>query len=319
MSEHKTIAVVGGTRATAGGPAPALLSEGGSGFTCRAITRTPDSAAARALADLGATVVRADLDDADSLVGAFDGAHGVFCMPTFWEPLSPQREPAQAGNQARAAAAAGVQHAIWSTMEDTRRWYPLEDDRMPTVMDGYKVPPFDAKADGNRAFEAAGVPTTYLLPPTHWDAFVFGKGAPQRGPDGVLSLAIPLGDAALPGMAAEDIGRCAYAIFQQPEQYRGATVGLAAECTTSERLADGLSRVFGERVRYQPMPLEAFRSLPFPGIDIAANMFQFIAEVPEHTRLRDVAVARSLNPALCGFDAWVERTRSRFAASVQAG
>ena len=318
MSEDKTIAVVGATGATAGGLARAILSDAEGGFTCRAITRTPDSAAAQALSELGATVVRADLDDVDSLVSAFDGAYGVFCMTTFWEHFSPERETVQAGNQARAAAAAGVRHAIWSTMEDTRRWYPLEDERMPTVMDRYKVPPFDAKADGDRAFEAAGVPTTYLLPPTHWDAFVFGKGAPQPGPDGVLSLAIPLGDAALPGIAAEDIGRCAYAIFQQPEQYRGTTVGLAAECTTGERLADGLSRVFGERVQYQPMPLEAFRSLPFPGIDIAANMFQFMAEVPEHARLRDVAVARSLNPSMSGFDTWVERTRSRFAATVQA-
>jgi uncharacterized protein YbjT (DUF2867 family) len=318
MSEHKTIAVVGATGATAGGLARAILSDPDAGFTCRAITRTPDSAAARALADLGATVVPADLDEPDSLVDAFDGAYGAFCMTTFWDHFSPERETSQAGNQARAAAAAGVQHAIWSTMEDTRRWYPLQDDRMPTVMGGYKVPPFDAKADGNQAFEAAGVPTTYLLPPTHWDAFVSGRGAPQPGPDGALSLAIPLGDAALPGIAAEDIGRCAYGIFQQPEQYRGTTVGLAAECTTGQRLADGLSTVFGQQVRYQPMPLEAFRSLPFPGIDIAANMFQFMAEVPDHAALRDPAVARSLNPSLSGFDAWVQRTRSTLAATVHA-
>jgi uncharacterized protein YbjT (DUF2867 family) len=319
MSENKTIAVVGATGATAGGLARAILTDPGGGFTCRAITRTPDSAAARALADLGATVVRADMDDVDSLVDAFDGAYGAFCMTTFWEHLSPQQETAQAGNQARAAAAAGVRHAIWSTMEDTRRWYPLEDERMPSVMGGYKVPPFDAKAEGDRAFEAAGVPTTYLLSPTHWDAFVFGKGAPQRGPDGALALVIPLGDAKLPGIAAEDIGRCAYGIFQQPAKYIGTTVGLAAEHITGEQLAGGLSRVFGEQVRWQPMPLEVFRSLPFPGIEVAANMFQFIAEVPEHAGQRDVAVAGSLNPSLCGFDAWVEQVRMQLAASVAAG
>lgn len=319
MTETKTIAIVGATGATAGGLARAILTDPGSDFTCRAITRTPDSAAARALADLGATLVRADMDDVDSLVEAFDGAYGAFCMTTFWEHFSPEQETAQAANQARAAAAAGVRHAIWSTMEDTRRWYPLEDDRMPTVMGHYKVPPFDGKADGDRAFHDAGVPTTFLLPPTHWDAFVFGKGTPQPGPDGVRTLAIPLGDARLPGIAAEDIGRCAYRIFQQPRQYLGATVGLAAENTTGAQLAEGLSRVFGDRVRYEPMPLEVFRSLPFPGIDIAANMFQFIAEVPEHAGQRDVAATRSLNPSLCSFDDWVEQARTRLAPGVEAG
>jgi len=316
MTETKTIAVVGATGATAGGLARAILTDPEGGFTCRAITRTPDSTAAQALAELGATVVRADMDDVDSLVGAFDGAYGVFCMTTFWDHFSPEWETAQAGNQARAAAAAGVRHAIWSTLEDTRRWYPLEDDRMPTVMGGYKVPPFDAKADGDQAFEAAGVPTTYLLTPTHWDAFVFGKGVPQPGPDGVRALVVPLGDARLPGIAAEDIGRCAYGIFQQPETYVGTRVGVAAESLSGAQLADGLSRVFGEPVRYDPMPVEVFRSLPFPGIDIAANMFQFIAEVPEHAGQRDLAVARSVNPSLCGFDAWVEQTRTRLALAV---
>jgi uncharacterized protein YbjT (DUF2867 family) len=318
MTETKTIAVIGATGATAGGLARAILADPDGGFTCRAITRTPDSPAARALADLGATVVQADMDDTDSLVAAFDGAYGAFCMTTFWEHFSPQRETTQAGNQARAAAEAGVRHAIWSTMEDTRRWYPLDDARMPTVMGTYKVPPFDAKADGDSAFKTAGVPTTYLLTPTHWDGFVFGKGVPQPGPDGVLTLVLPLGGAKLPGMAAEDIGRCAYRIFQQPGDDLGTRVPLAAQQVTGEQLADGLSRVFAQRVRYQPMPLEAFRALPFPGIEIAANMFQFIAEVPQQTDQRPIEVARSLNPSLSDFDAWVEQARTKLAPTVQA-
>ncbi|HEY5785644.1 MAG TPA: NmrA family NAD(P)-binding protein, partial [Microlunatus sp.] len=85
MSETKTIAVVGAAGATSGGLARAILADPSGGYACRAITRTPDSAAARALAYEGATVVRADLDDVDSLVAAFDGAYGVFCMTSFFE------------------------------------------------------------------------------------------------------------------------------------------------------------------------------------------------------------------------------------------
>src|SRR6185436_6768976 len=80
MSAAKIISVVGATGATAGGLARAILSHPDDGYACRAITRDPGSAAARALSEQGATVVQADLDDYDSLVRAFDGADAAFCM-----------------------------------------------------------------------------------------------------------------------------------------------------------------------------------------------------------------------------------------------
>ena len=53
---------------------------------------------------------------------------------------------------ARAAKAAGLQHVIWSTLEDTRKWVPLSDDRMPTLGGKYKVPHFDAKGEADAVF-----------------------------------------------------------------------------------------------------------------------------------------------------------------------
>jgi uncharacterized protein YbjT (DUF2867 family) len=256
-------------------------------------------------------VVRADLDDADSLVAGFGGAYGAFCLTSFFEHFDAEREVNQAANLARAAAAAGVRHAIWSTAEDTRRRYPLADDRMPTLQGRFKVPQWDAKSEGDVYFDNAGVPTTYLLTPFHWEAWVFGLGAPQPGPDGVLTAMMPLGDALLPGIAAEDIGRCAYAVFRGGEEFLGKTIGIAGEHLTGERLAAGLARVWDEPVRYQSPRLEMFRSLPFPGIEVAANMFQYVAEVNEdYCRRRDVRLARALNPSLLGFDAWASRTRA---------
>ena len=311
ITETKIIAVVGAAGATGGGLARAILADPVGGYACRAITRTPNSSAARALADQGATVVRADLDDADSLVAAFEGAYGAFCLTSFFEHFDAEREITQAANLARAAAAAGVGHAIWSTAEDTRRRYPLADDQMPTLLGRFKVPQWDAKSEGDARFADAGVPTTYLLTPSHWEAWVLGLGAPRPGSDGVLTATMPLGDALLPGIAAEDIGRCAYGVFRGREEFLGKTIGIAGEHVTGQRLAAGLARVYDEPVRYQSLPLEVFRSLPVPGIEVAANMFQYVAEVNEdYCRLRDVRLARQLNPSLLGFDAWVSRTRA---------
>ena len=140
-----------------------------------------------------------------------------------------------------------MSHAIWSTAEDTRRWYSLDDDKMPTLRGGYKVPNWDGKGAGDRFFAAAGVPTTYLLTPFHWEAFVFGLGAPQPGPDGVRILAMPLGEARLPGITAEDIGRCAYPIFKDPARFVGETVGIAGEHTTGKQWRRGFRRCSASR------------------------------------------------------------------------
>lgn len=133
MADKRIIAVVGATGAQGGGLVRAIMADPASGFTARAITRDVNSDKAKALAALGAEVVAADIDDAESLKQAFAGAHGAFCVTFFWDHLSPEKEMAQAKNMADAAKAAGVQHVVWSSLEDTRRWMSLEDTRMPTL------------------------------------------------------------------------------------------------------------------------------------------------------------------------------------------
>ena len=183
----KIIAVTGATGAQGGGLVRAILDDPAGGFTARAITRDPDSDAARALSSEGVEIVQADLDDQASLTDAFAGAHGAFCVTNFWEHFSPEREKTQAANLARAAHTAGVAHAIWSTLEDVRTYVPVGDDRMPTVMHNYKVPHCDAKGEANRFFRQAGVPTTYLYTSFYWDNMIsFGMG-PTRDPDGTLT------------------------------------------------------------------------------------------------------------------------------------
>ena len=134
MSEKKIIAVVGATGAQGGGLVRAIVSDPGSGLVARALTRDVNSDKAKALARLGVEVVAANLDDIESLKRAFAGAHGAFCLTNFWEHLSPEKEYAQVKTQAEAAKQAAVPHVVWSTLEDTRKWVPLSDNRMPTLM-----------------------------------------------------------------------------------------------------------------------------------------------------------------------------------------
>ena len=133
MADKKIIAVVGATGQQGSGLVRAILADPSGGFAARAITRDPNSDKAKELARLGAEVVAGDVDDEASLTKAFAGAHGAYCVTFFWEHFSPEKEMAQATAMAKAAKAAGVKHVIWSTLEDTRKWVPLNDNRMPTL------------------------------------------------------------------------------------------------------------------------------------------------------------------------------------------
>jgi uncharacterized protein YbjT (DUF2867 family) len=108
MTSRKIIAVIGATGAQGGGLVRSILADTDGPFAVRAVTRDADSAAARALADAGAEVVAADIDDAASLRRAFDGAHGAYCVTFFWAHFSPDREIAQAHAMAAAARDAGL-------------------------------------------------------------------------------------------------------------------------------------------------------------------------------------------------------------------
>lgn len=319
MSTPRVIAIVGATGAQGGGLARALLQDPKSEFRVRALTRDPSSDRARALAEQGAEVVTADLDDVESLKRAFRGAYGAFCVTNFWEHHSPERERAQAEHMAEAAQAEGLTHVIWSTLEDTRNWVGLDDDRMPTLMDHYKVPHFDAKGEANRFFRDRGVPTTFLLTSFYWENLL-QPGMIGPGPDGTRALTLPMGDKKLPGIAAEDIGRCAHGLFRDgPAAHVGHTVGVAGEHLSGTEMAAALSRALGTTIRYHAVEAEVYRQFGFPGADDLGNMFQFKRDFnADFCGARDPAVARSLTPSLQTFDAWLEANKDRFAAPQPA-
>jgi len=312
MSGTKLIAIVGATGAQGGGLARAILADPAGGFAVRALTRDPSSEKATALAAQGAEVVRADIDDEASVRSAFEGAYGAFCVTNFWEHFSGEKEIVQAGNMARAAKSAGLKHVIWSTFEDSRKWIPLTDDRMPTLQGRFKVAHFDAKSEADHFFTDLGVPTTLMLTSAYWENFIYFGWGPQRGEDGVLAVTFPMGDKKLPSIAAEDIGKAAYGIFKAGEEFIGGTVGIAGEHLTGAEIATSLTKALGEEVRYNDVPADVYRGFGFPGADDVGNMFQFKRDCnDDYCGARSLAVSRRLNPDLQSLDTWLASNAGR--------
>lgn len=306
MSPKKIITIFGATGAQGGGLARAILYDSNSEFAVRAVTRDPASDKAKELAKMGAEVMAADIDDPESMKKALQGAYGAYCVTFFWAHLSPEKELAEAKNMAEAVKAAEVKHVIWSTLEDTRKWVPLTDNRMPTLMGKYKVPHFDAKGEANHFFTDAGIPTTFFLPSFYWENLIYFGSGPKRGADGKLAITFPMGDKKLSGIAAGDIGKCAYGIFKKGLSMVGKTIGVAGGEPTCKQMAESLTKALGQEVVYNEVTPEVFRSFGFPGADDLGNMFQFYRDFEEVcTSTRDIKVSKQLNPSLQSFDQWL--------------
>ena len=306
MSDKKIIAVFGATGAQGGGLARAIAADRSGPFTARAITRHPESDKAKALAALGVEVVAGDTDNATSLAPALAGAHGAFCVTNFWEHFSAEREGVQAAAMARATKQAGIKHVVWSTLEDTRKWVPLTDSRLPTLQGKYKCPHFDSKGAMDAVFASEAAPTTYMMAAFYWENFLYFGMGPRVGEDGNLVLALPLGGVKLPGIGAEDIGRCAYGIFKKGESTVGQRIGIAGESLSGADMAAKMGRALGKPVNFFDVPFDVYRGLGFPGAEDLGNMFQFQAILGEEFQgYRDAKQSRALNPALLDFDGWL--------------
>jgi uncharacterized protein YbjT (DUF2867 family) len=311
----KIIAVVGSTGAQGGGLVRAITADPGSGFSARAITRDTGKDKAKALAAAGAEVVSADLDNVESLKKAFAGAHGVYAVTNFWEHFSGEKEIAQARNIAEAAKAAGVKHVIWSTLEDTRKLMSADDTRMPILQGKYRVPHFDAKAEADAAF--AGLPVTYLVTSFYWDnLYMFGL-APKKDDKGVYSWTFPMGEAKLPGIAAEDIGKVAFGIFKAGPEYIGKTVGIAGESLSFQEMSKKLESIGISPVQFNAVDANLFRSFGFPGADEYGNMFQVYRDFEKQVNAaRSIETSRKLNPALQSFDQWLAKNKAAVVAAA---
>ncbi len=312
MANKKIIAVLGATGAQGGGLVKAILNDPSGEFSVRALTRNINSDKAKALKDMGAEVVSVDIDNYDSIKEAFTGAYGAYAVTFFWEHFSPEKEISQAASIAKAAKETGLKHIIWSTLEDTRKWIPLEDNRMPTLGGKYKVPHFDSKGESNKFFTEQLVPVTFLLTSFYWDNFIYFGMGPKKGPDGKLYLSIPIGDKKLPGIAADDIGKCAYGIFKKGNEFIGKTVGIAGEHPTGKQMAESFSKAFGNEINYNSVPFEMYRSFGFPGAEDLGNMFQFKHDFEDYfTGARNLEFSKSLNPALKSFDDWLIENKNK--------
>ncbi|MDT7798581.1 MAG: hypothetical protein QOI78_2014 [Actinomycetota bacterium] len=83
---------------------------------------------------------------------------------------------------------------------------------------------------------------------------------PVRDDDGVLALHLPMADRRLPAIAAEDIGRTAFGVFERGPELVGRTISISGENLSGEEYAAAFAKELGQDVAYRPVTVEAVRA-----------------------------------------------------------
>src|SRR5260370_25715482 len=256
-TNKKLIAVVGATGQQGGAVVRAL--QAGNQFKVRALTRYP--AKHRELAD---EVVKAALNRPETLRAAFEGAHGVFLVTSFWGEGSNEVE--QAAAAIRAAKDAGVKHLVWSTLPDVEG------------ISGGKlhVPHFTGKAKVDRIVKEAGFANHTFVIASFYYQNLIGVLAPQKQADGSIGWALPLDPTARSIHMGDirELGALVAGAFAHPDQAgQGEYLPLVGDFMSFSEIVDVLNRQ-GHHFSFTPVPADVFATL-FPGAAEIAAMFRY--------------------------------------------
>jgi uncharacterized protein YbjT (DUF2867 family) len=179
---------------------------------------------------------------------------------------------------------------------------------MPTLQGKYKVPHFDTKGEANNYFVELGVPVMFLYASFYWENMTYFGMGPKKNANGKLSVTFPLGKKRMAGIAASDIGKVAYGIFNAGKEMVGKSIGAAGDQIDCNEMARILSTALGKEVVYNEVSPDQYRSFGFQGADDLGIMFQFYRYFDEVCNgVRDVSVSRKFNPELQSFREWISQ------------
>lgn len=285
---NKTVVVVGAT-GLQGTAVTCHLLRGG--WQVRALTRDPNGTRAQALAQAGAQVMQAQMEDVDSLTAAAEGAWGLFSVqPTVGSPgtapdFTPEDEVRWGVNVAEAAHAAGIGHLVFTSVAGADRH--LSEKVPVNLVSKWRIEQHIARL---------GLPATILRPASFMENFTGGYALQN----GSLSTGIAP-DTAQQIIAVDDVGFITELAFRHPEEWIGREVSLAADELTPVQVAEAIGKALGISLPYVQIPIEAIRAL--------SEDFAYANEwLNERGYRADIALTRRIHPAAMDFSTWLERT-----------
>jgi len=269
------IVITGATGQQGGATARELLA---AGHRVRAMTRKPDGDAARALAKLGAEVVRGDLDDPASLHKAFTGAWGLFAVQNTWEAGVDQEE-VQGMRVVEVAKTTGVEHFVYASVGSAHR--------------NTGIPHFENKWRVEGKLRAAGFPSYAVVRAVF---FMENLASPWFKPyidQGSLAFGIKP-TTKLQMIAVADIGKYGKLAFERHAALNGRAIDIAGDALTPPETATLIGQAAGRPVAHFQVPIEEVRkaSADFAAMLEWFDAVGFDADIAANTKEFGVAPTR---------------------------
>ncbi|OAL26880.1 hypothetical protein AYO20_09913 [Fonsecaea nubica] len=275
----KLLTVVGATGTQGLSVINAVLADGS--YKVRGLTRNPSSDKAAALGKRGVEVVKADINNEQSLVKAFEGSHAIFAITDFFEPFiaygpdkAVEMEVIQGINMARAASCiTNLEHYIWSTLPNCKK---LSNGK-------YVVPHFEGKNwidDYIRSDPALLGKTTFFWITWYGNNFGYPIFTPNflKTANAYIQLSPAQPDTPIKaiGDPYKNIGVFAHSILQHPDltlHAQGRFVIAYSEDTTTGKLLSDWSELTSKPAAYVKTALENFSAVwPRLGLEMGIMM-----------------------------------------------
>jgi uncharacterized protein YbjT (DUF2867 family) len=286
-----TVLVTGATGRQGGAVVGHMLTEG---WKLRALSRNPTTPAAKALSDRGVDVVRGDLEDPPSLVGALRGVRGVYSVQDFWS-VGARREVQQGKNLADAAAKEGIEHFVYSSVGGAER--------------NSGIAHWESKWEIEKHIRKLGLPATILRPAAFMENYYI-----DQVEIGILKgkLIDPIrADKPYQTIAVDDIGGFVALAFSRPNDMIGLELEIAGSELTNLQAAEVFGRVLGKPVKFRKLPLplvRLFLGKEFYQMFLWFNADGFKANIPELRRRYPEVHFRTLEEWLRD-EGWHKRAR----------
>ncbi|HEX7280590.1 MAG TPA: NmrA/HSCARG family protein [Vicinamibacterales bacterium] len=232
----KVIAISGATGQQGGATARELF---GKGFTLRALTRKPDSDAAKALAAQGAEIAHVELDDEASVRKALQGAWGAYAVQNTWT-AGVDGEEAQGHRFAKIAKEAGVQHYVYASVASA--------DRQTGI------PHFENKFRVENTIRSLNFPSYAIIRPVF-----FFSNLPSPwflNGDKLVSALQP--STRLQMIDVADIGKYGALAFTDP-RFKNLELDIAGDEVTLPQAAVAIGNALGRKIDYLQIPISDVR------------------------------------------------------------
>ena len=292
----KTITVLGALGAQGGSVVQSLLKDGT--FHIRAVTRSVDSDAAKALQDQGVEVMVGDTKQPETLLSAFERADAAFVVVNFWDPEIMTKEFELTKQVLDVAKKAQVQHILYASLADVE-----------SVSGGkYDVPHFTFKAKALEYAKSLGFPYVTAIEAAFYYSNWFAFFKPTTDEDGTLIFKYPGKGKISQYNPTTDTGPATVLAAKNPEEYNGKFVLLEADSLTPDETIALISKKLGKPARVDYVDPATYATF-YPGAAEIAEMVKWFDEYgyygPE-TEERKLDSGKEVAGKMMTFEEWLD-------------